>query len=145
MKGYKNNIIKFNDMPSETGRPNGSMIGGVGLSISSKCKNPDLAAEFIMMTTSADYQAGAFAMTNGQPGHRKAWTDDAVNKHTSNFYVDTLETMDFGSMRPRFNGYIDFQAEAGTRIRKFMMDGREDFAAFIEELNALFFSHYEKR
>ncbi len=144
MEGYKDHIIKFNDMPSETGRPNGSMIGGVGLAISSRCDNPEVAAAFVMMTTSPEYQRTAFAANNGQPGHRKAWTDKLVNINTANFYKDTLKTMDYGSMRPRFNGYIEFQAEAGARIRKFMIDGREDYSNFVAELNDLFFKFYER-
>jgi len=145
MEGYKDHSVKFNDMPTDTGKPNGSMIGGVGLAISSKCAHPKMASKFVMMTTSPDYQRTTFAANSGQPGHRKAWTDEEVNRKTANFYVDTLETMDYGSMRPRFNGYIEFQAEAGRRIRKFMMDGRKDFSAFIAELNQRFFDFYERR
>lgn len=145
VEGYSNEIVKFNNMPSAVGSPKGSMIGGVGLSISSRCAHPEMAAEFIMMATSADYQRGSFAKNSGQPGHRSAWIDEQVNLNTANFYMDTLQTMDEGSMRPRFNGYIEFQAEAGGKIRVFIKEGRQDYSAFVAELNDLFFSYYNKR
>ena len=40
-------------------------------------------------------------------------------------------------MRPRFAGYIDFQAEAGKRIRDFVTADNGSKSDFIEELNAL--------
>lgn len=145
MEGYKGKVIKFNDIPSDTGKPEGSMIGGVGLSITRSCKNPEMAIEFIKMTTSEDYQKTEFAENFGQPGHRLAWQDDAVNAKTKDFFLDTLATLDYGSMRPRFNGYIGFQAEAGTRIRSFIQEARTDYTEFINELNDLFADFYSKR
>lgn len=136
--GYSENIIKFNEMPSDTGKPEGSMIGGVGLSISSKCEHKDVAAEFLMMTMSEEFQKGTFADNCGQPGHRMAWLNEKVNEKSNNFYKDTLQTMDFGSMRPRFNGYIDFQEKAGRMIRNFIKHKRKDYEVFIDELNMLF-------
>lgn len=144
-QGYNKHRVKFDDMPSDTGKPNGSMIGGVGLSISSKCKAPEVAAEFIKMTCSADFQKTDFVDNFGQPGYRGAWTDERVNDLSYGFYEDTLDTMDYGSMRPRFNGYIEFQEKAGKMIRQFFMDNQSEFSTFVDALNALFMTHYNKR
>ena len=113
------------------------MIGGVGLSISTKCKYTDEAVEFVKMASDPDFQRTVLFNAGGQPGHLKAWEDKDVNEGSDNFFKGTLETLKNGSMRPRFAGYIDFQAEAGKRIREFAISGKGDKRAFVEELNEL--------
>lgn len=135
--GYLANEVIFRDMPSDTGKPEGSMIGGVGLSITSKCEHVDLAKEFIEMAVSEEFQKTIFYKEAGQPGHRIAWSDLEVNSTCNDFFSGTLKTLDLGSMRPRFNGYIDFQAEAGSRIRKFIKNKNTNYEGFIKELNEL--------
>ncbi|SHH84515.1 ABC transporter substrate-binding protein [Clostridium grantii] len=135
--GYLKHFVNFVDMPSDTGIPEGSMIGGVGLSISSKCVYPNIASDFIKMCVDPAFQCTTFYDNAGQPGHRAAWIDEKVNKDCNDFFINTLKTLDNGSMRPRFNGYISFQEQAGTKIRQFVMDERTDYHTFINELNIL--------
>ncbi len=136
-KDYGKYIVTFRDMPKAVSTPQGSMIGGVGLSISSKCQYENEALEFVKMAIDPDFQRTVIYTADGQPGHIKAWKDDNVNAGTDDFFIKTLDTLAYGSLRPRFNGYIDFQAEAGKRIRDFCVDGTGDKKAFIDELNAL--------
>ncbi|WP_461207027.1 ABC transporter substrate-binding protein [Clostridium sp. DL1XJH146] len=136
-EGYLNNVVNVGNIPSSNGIPKGSMIGGVGLSISSKCKYPDIAAKFVEMVVSEEFQKTTFFENAGQPGHRAAWIDEKVNSQSNDFFAATLETLDCGSMRPRFNGYIDFQAKAGSMIRNFVKENRKDYKEFVEELNEL--------
>lgn len=143
-EGYNKHRIKFDDMPSDTCTPNGSMIGGVGLSISTTCKSLDIAVDFVKLVASEAFQKGDFVNHFGQPGHRQAWVDEAVNERSFGFYKDTLETMEYGSMRPRFNGYIEFQAEAGSLIRDYIKAGHDDHKTFVDRLNDLFFKVYNK-
>ena len=84
-EGYSPKRIKFGDRPSDTGKPNGSMIGGVGLAISSKCKYPEVAAEFVMMVLDSTFQRTSYSENLGQPGHRIAWLDENVNKEYLDF------------------------------------------------------------
>lgn len=142
LEGFAKRRIKFNAMPSDTGKPNGSMIGGVGLAISSQCKHPEIAAQFLGFTLSGEFQCHGYVDHFGQPGYRSAWLDEHVNEQAMNFYHDTLTTMDLGSMRPRFDGYIGFQEKAGNMIRGFFMDERKDDEAFIHTLNGLFLDVY---
>lgn len=143
--GYAKYVVEFCDMPiykDATSKfnqttPNGSMIGGVGLSMSTQCKNPEAALEFMNFVAPADAQRTMLFDNGGQPGHLVAWEDAHVNEVAHNFYKGTLQTLMEGSLRPRFNGYVDFQGEAGARIRAFVMDGTGDKKAFIRELNAL--------
>ncbi|MFI3248927.1 MAG: hypothetical protein R3Y39_07360 [Rikenellaceae bacterium] len=143
--GYAPHVVEFCDMPifKDVGSkfnqltPNGSMIGGVGLSMSTQCKNPEAALEFMKFVAPADAQRTMLFDNGGQPGHRVAWEDAHVNELSHNFYSATLQTLMEGSLRPRFNGYVDFQGDAGARIREFVLDGTGDKKAFIKELNNL--------
>ncbi|MDC7235623.1 MAG: ABC transporter substrate-binding protein [Spirochaetales bacterium] len=135
--GYLDHTVLFGNIPSDTGQPEGSMIGGVGLSISSGCKHTELAASFLSMTTAADFQKTHFFENDGQPGHRASWMDEKVNRECNGFFSQTLQTLDCGSMRPRFDGYIDFQAQAGEMIREEILKGRGQYRALVEKLNAL--------
>lgn len=134
---YAAHVVRFIDMPYAHTQPSGSMIGGVGLSITSKTKHPKEALQFAEMVAAPDFQKTVLFDNGGQPGHLQAWTDAHVNEDSNGFFADSLETLRLGSMRPRFAGYIDFQAEAGIRIRDFVLANREDKTAFIDELNAL--------
>jgi len=145
LEGFRKKRVKFGEIPSATGKPEGSMIGGVGLSISSKCKHPDIAAEFVKMVLSPEFQQTVFVDNFGQAGHRSVWINEKINETYFDFYKDTLKTLDLGSMRPRFNGYIDFQAKAGNEIRSFIMEKRTDYVKFINNLNKLYTDYYNKK
>ncbi len=135
--GYGKYVVRFGNMPILEEKPCGSMIGGVGLSISSQCKDLEAALKFANMVSVPEYQKTTMFDDGGQPGHIEAWTDAYVNENCYDFFAGTLDTLQYGSLRPRFAGYIDFQAEAGARIRKFVTEGATDREAFVKELNAL--------
>lgn len=132
---FRPNLIRCANIPSSNGSPSGSMIGGVGLAISSRCKYREHAVNFLQMTVSGDYQKSSFVQNGGQPGHLSAWKDAEVNRVTNGFFKDTLETLELGSMRPRFNGYIGFQDRAGAEIQQFLLKGTESSRTLIHRLN----------
>ncbi|WP_135548243.1 ABC transporter substrate-binding protein [Paenibacillus cymbidii] len=135
--GFAPHALRYADIPSVDGEPRGSMIGGVGLAVSARTRHRDVCGEFAMMTAAPAFQRTTFFASGGQPGHRGAWLDAEVNRVSNGFFADTLRTLDLGSMRPRFAGYIDFQEQAGARIRQFLLDGGEDRKALVAELNDL--------
>jgi multiple sugar transport system substrate-binding protein len=135
--GFRANSVHCADIPSSTGKHEGSMIGGVGLAISSKCRYPELAAEFAMITASGDYQRSGYFMSGGQPGHRSAWEDERVNEQANGFFANTLRTLDLGTVRPRFNGYIAFQEKAGILIRECLIDVGMDLKSAGVQLNRM--------
>ncbi len=135
--GYADHLVTFRDMPRGGELPSGSMIGGVGLSISSKCSDLEAAIKFAEMVSTPEFQKNEINLANGQPGHIEAWRDEVVNRDSNNFFINTLETLTHGSLRPRFNGYVEFQGEAGARIREAVVNKIEDKRAFVEELNRL--------
>ncbi len=136
-EGYGKNVVIFNEMPKLNEKPEGSMIGGVGLSVTTSCKHMKEAMNFVKMVSTPEFQKTNIFDEGGQPGHIEAWKDDHVNEGSNGFFINTLETLTYGSLRPRFPGYIDFQAEAGARIRKFVTECNPNKAAFVKELNEL--------
>jgi multiple sugar transport system substrate-binding protein len=114
-----------------------TMLGGTGLAISSHCQHPDIAAAFAAFVACPETQRGLFYETGGQPGHRSAWTDAAVNATCTNFFRDTLETLDLAFVRPRYAGYLDFQDHAGEPIHAYLHQGG-DPAKVLESVNRLY-------
>ncbi|RXZ82317.1 extracellular solute-binding protein [Paenibacillaceae bacterium] len=141
--GFAPHLVKYANIPSDDGEPRGSMIGGVGLAISSQSQHVEVAAEFVAMTASPAFQRTAFFLNGGQPGHRSAWLDPEVNRISNGFFADTLQTLDLGSMRPRFDGYIAFQEQAGSMIRKFLLAGNANRKQLIGQLNELLLASYK--
>jgi multiple sugar transport system substrate-binding protein len=134
-EGFVTNPIKFANIPSENGQSKGSMIGGVGLAVSQRCRNPEIAIQFVIMVANGEFQRTDFVKNGGQPGHRSAWLDEDANRLTNDFFADTLRTLDNGSVRPRFDGYIAFQERAGALIRDFITGAEHDNKALVRRLN----------
>jgi multiple sugar transport system substrate-binding protein len=106
--------LRFHDFPGPRG-PGGSTIGGTGLGISAHCKNPEAALAYARFAATAAAQF-AFAVHHGQPARLDAWEDAEINARFGGCYRDTLRTMESCWIRPRFAGYLAFQAVAGDLI-----------------------------
>ena len=93
--------------------------------------------DYAAFTASPDVQKGIYFQSGGQPGHRAAWTDDAVNAASADFFRDTLPTLDAAIVRGKFPGYMRFQDE-GTPLAHACVSGglRPDDAARL--LNRLY-------
>jgi multiple sugar transport system substrate-binding protein len=135
--GFAPRILHYCDIPSDTDIPSGSMIGGVGISVSSRCRNLPLAMEFVQLVAGGPFQRTAYVQSGGQPGHRSAWTDEGANRLSNQFFQGTLRTLDHGYMRPRFDGYIAFQEHAGAMLREALLSGHANPTQLIRELNGL--------
>jgi multiple sugar transport system substrate-binding protein len=73
----------------------------------------------------------------GQPGHRSAWEDKDANNLTHDFFKNILPVMDNGYMRPRYNGYLHFQDEAGIPLQKCLMEDGDPSKA-LTEMNRIY-------
>ena len=89
-----------------------STLGGAGLAISKYTHEPTAAAAYAKLVASESIQCGIYFESGGQPGFRKAWTNETVNQRSGAFFAKTLETLDAAYLRPRFDGYLTFQDEA---------------------------------
>ncbi len=138
MEGFRPYRLAFADIPvaGEHG-PVGSALGGTGIAVSAFSKAKDAAIDFAYWIASGDVQGGPYAASGGQPGHAKAWEDDAVNAATGGFYRDTRATLDGAWVRPRHNGYMGFQQAASDRINDGLRGGNAP-RTVVADINRLF-------
>jgi len=137
-EGFRPHRLAFADMPvlGENG-PVGSALGGTGIAVSAYSENRDAAIDLAYFLASADIQRGPYASNGGQPGHATAWEAPEVNAPTHGFYENTRPTLEGAWLRPRHNGYMEFQDAAAKRINEALKAG-EPGDALVAELNRLF-------
>ncbi len=127
--------LRFHDFPGPRG-PGGSTIGGTGLGISAHFVNPQAALAYARFAAAAETQR-VFALHHGQPARIEAWSDASIDARFAGAYGATLQTMNHCWIRPRFAGYLGFQAEAGPLIERHL---RGDIAEgdLLDRLQAAF-------
>lgn len=123
-KGYAKSLLHYTDLISmNSGEKLRSTLGGTGLSVSSFSKHKKEALQFAQWIGMPEIQSTLYVYNGGQPGHRSAWEDEAVNSHTHDFFINTLPALDRAYVRPRYDGYLHFQDEAGNPIQRFLLYG----------------------
>ena len=120
-KGYAKNILHYYDVVSFNEKKLQTTIGGTGLSISVFSKHKAIAVDFAQWIVSGEMQQTFYLQHGGQPGHRSAWVNESVNDMTNNFFKNILPVMDNGYVRPRYNGYLHFQDNAGLPLQKCLL------------------------
>lgn len=108
--------LRFHDFPGPRGA-GGSTIGGTGLGVSAHCAHPDAALAYVRFAATAAAQK-AFALNHGQPARRDVWRDPEIDARFGGCFSATLPTMEACWIRPRFAGYLGFQAKAGDLIEQ---------------------------
>ena len=134
---YAPHLLKAGGLVTYNGRRLRSTLGGAGLAVSSRTRHPRVCLDYAQFTASPEVQKGLYFQAGGQPGHRAAWTDDAVNAASADFFRDTLSTLDEAVVRPQFPGYMAFQ-DAGTPVAHDCIAGKTDPAPAARELNRLY-------
>ena len=136
---YARAPLRFGGLIDVGGRRLRSALGGTGLAISRGCRGEalDIALAYAAFVASPECQRGLYVESGGQPGHRTAWLDPEADRHTGDFFRRTLPTVDEAYLRPRFDGYIPFQDEAGEIVHAYLRDGG-DSAAAVANLNELY-------
>lgn len=95
----------------------GSTLGGAGLGVSASCAEREAAFAHVRYLSRADTQCG-FAARHGQPAHLEAWDDGPANARLRGFYRNTRASLETAWIRPRYDGYLRFQSEAGDLIER---------------------------
>lgn len=121
--GYAEHLVEAGDLVSFEGVPLRSTLGGAGLAISAQCKDVATAVNYAALVAASRCQRTLYFDSGGQPGHRAAWLDREVNRRSNGFFQKTLPVLDRAWVRPRFNGYIEFQHRAGTLVHEFLRRG----------------------
>lgn len=134
---YARHCLKAGGLASFAGRRLRSTLGGAGVAVSSRTKHPRACMDYAAFSASAEMQAGLYFQSGGQPGYRSAWTNDVVNAASSDFFRDTLQTLDETLVRGKFPGYMKFQ-DAGTPLAHDGVSGKRTPAQAARELNELY-------
>jgi multiple sugar transport system substrate-binding protein len=134
---YAPYLLKAGGLVSINGKRLRSTLGGAGVAVSSKTKHPRACMDFAAFTASEETQKGLYFQSGGQPGHRAAWTDDAVNAACHDFFRDTLQTLDESLLRPQFPGYMEFQ-DSATPVAHDCVKGTLSPADAAKEINRLY-------
>jgi len=135
--GYGSHLLQAGGLVSFNGRRLRSTLGGAGIAVSSKTEHPRACMDYAEFTASPDIQKGLYFQAGGQPGHRGAWVDDAVNAASSNFFRDTLQTLDDSLLRGKFPGYMTFQ-DQGTPLAHDCVAGKTQPAEAAREINRIY-------
>lgn len=121
--GYVRHPLKAGGLVTFAGKRLRSTLGGAGVAVSAKSKHPRAAMDYAEFTATPWVQRGVYFESGGQPGHRSAWTDSAVNAASNGFFADTLETLDQAICRPKATGYMMFQ-DTATPVAHDAMTGK---------------------
>lgn len=120
--GFRKNALIYDDLPSFDGRATGSQLGGAGIAVSSKSKNPQAAARAAILLSMPEIQATTYGLGGGQPGNLIAWKDHVLNGVTHNFFRNTLRTLENAWVRPRVLGWPDVQYQSSLVIHKCLVE-----------------------
>lgn len=122
--GFGAHVVRFaNTAELGDGKPLRTVLGGTGLALSAQCTHVDAAVDFLMYVSGEACQRTLYGLSGGQPAHRRAWLDETLNHVASNFFRDTLACLDAAILRPRYDGYIALQEQAGHPIVDFLQGG----------------------
>ena len=137
-QGYCKHPLTFADAPGVDGAgPRGTVIGGTGIAVSASCRHPELAAEYAFWIAGGDCQKGLYFRSGGQPGHADAWESDECNASTRSFFRNTRETLETAWLRPRHDGYMEFQ-DIGGDIVHACLRNEATVAETLERLDAAY-------
>jgi multiple sugar transport system substrate-binding protein len=129
--GEGREALRFADAPAL-----GSTLGGTGIAITRRCAREPALAAHLAWLLDAGTQVSFSARHEGQPAARRAWTDAALDVSSGGFYSGTLRTTEAAWVRPRFPGYIGFQARASDEIRRGLAE-RVPAGRLFDRLSAL--------
>ncbi len=135
--GYAEHGIEAGDLVTFDGKPLQSTLGGAGLAISSQCSDITTAIAYAQYVAAEQCQKTLYFDAGGQPGHRTAWLDEEVNRRSNGFFKNTLPTLDRAWVRPRFDGYLDFQSDAGELLHNYLRHGGNEEHVLAEMNNLL--------
>ncbi len=121
--GFRPHVVHGAPGPAgRDGSPRGT-LGGAGLAVSSLRPNVEHAVAFAASVAAPEMQRTAYVEGGGQPGHRTAWLDPAVNASCNSFLADTLPGLDAAYLRPRHAGFLAFQDAGGDLVHAWLRDG----------------------
>jgi multiple sugar transport system substrate-binding protein len=113
----------------------GGVLGGTGIAFSRRADPSKELLDHVAWLMDVQTQTAFFPTYGGQPSARDAWHDESVNAASGNFYANATQTAETALLRPRFDGYVDFQTRASHILRTSFTDGT-DPRATLDHLRA---------
>jgi multiple sugar transport system substrate-binding protein len=136
--------VRFGNIPSAGDEgPVGSILGGAGIAVSAASRQAEAAAAFAAWISDAEAQQGVVGPAGGQPAHRAAWDDEALDAVCGRFFSGTRDTLEAAWVRPREPWWPAFQREAGELLVSELL-ARRGAVDIAWELNALLREHREE-
>jgi multiple sugar transport system substrate-binding protein len=135
--GFRPHGLHFSNAPRGKSGKRGSVLGGVGLSVSALSSRGIEAADLARRIAGPAAQRGLYARSGGQPGHAAAWDSPDVNRQTGGFFSATRSTIEQAVMRPRVAGHRRFQQLAGEAIHRFIWEGDTPAEMCLSEFSRL--------
>jgi multiple sugar transport system substrate-binding protein len=128
--------LRFSNLPGLIGAGSrGSTIGGAGVGVSARTAEREAAFTYLRYLMESETQK-AFAAHHGQPARIDSWEDETIAARFGGCYRDTRATMEGCWIRPRYAGYLAFQAEGGALVERHLR-GEIGFEALYERLTDL--------
>ncbi|MFD1200053.1 ABC transporter substrate-binding protein [Brucella gallinifaecis] len=103
----------------------GTAIGGTAMGISRHSVQQDAALAFASYMASDVIQASLVAEHHGQPGGHCGWTDADMDARYNGFFSSVISTVEAAWIRPRFQGYVEFQQLGGEAIARSLANGED--------------------
>ena len=108
----------------------GSTLGGTGLAISRTTRYPREAVRFLAFAASDQAQRNLIPSRHGQPAITMAWHDPDIDHRFNGFFSATRSSIETAWLRPRYRGYIEFQATAGHLAAEGLRSGNKSAAVW---------------
>lgn len=115
--GFRRAALSYDDIPSFDGRASGSTLGGAGIAVSATTQHPRQAISAAIALAGSGLQSGPYLTGGGQPGNLRAWRSGSANQLTSQFFRNTLRTLEGAWVRPRVTGWPALQLELSHLVR----------------------------
>ena len=130
--------LRYGPLPRlDDGRPLRSIVGGTGIALSKRCPDVSRALDYALFTGSAVVQTGIYTLAGGQPSRREAWTDPSLDSVAGGFFREAMHDQETGLVRPRYDGYVPLQEEAGVPLQQYLRAELSSGRAW-EEINACY-------
>lgn len=137
MEGKYPNIINFYDAPLWEGKKTSTILGGVGVAISTKSNHIAEAAKYVEYVTSPEVQRGSYFQSGGQPSTTEAWESKQNNETAHQFFENTIDTLEHAYMRPRVPRWNQFQEKGSMYLWKAVQEGVTE-TEIVTTLNEMF-------
>lgn len=129
--GYAGRTLRFGNMAlSKAHGRAGAILGGAGIGVSARSRDPEAAARLAAWLTTDEVQAGLYARAGGQPAAVAAWDDPAADRIAGGFYSGTRASMDGCYHRPNGPGFHAFQTRSANSLQTLLRDGGSADAVF---------------